>query len=109
MPIDSFATDPGVLWIRTAGADTTTLYDGTQIATDVGFEISGGTAFTQGALFEVIAHAQPTGVHAGGAALVQAASFAALQTAATGWFWEPATGGTLWIKVADQQLATVDP
>jgi alpha-D-xyloside xylohydrolase len=107
--IDSFATDPGVLWIRTAGAETLTLYDGTRIATDAGFEISGGSTFTQGALFEVIAHAQPTGVHAGADALVQAASFAALQAAATGWFWEPATGGTLWIKVANQQLATTDP
>ena len=29
--------------------------------------------------------------------LVQAPSLAALKAAGSGWFWEPATGGTLWI------------
>ncbi|MEO8844016.1 MAG: TIM-barrel domain-containing protein [Kofleriaceae bacterium] len=107
--VDSFATDPGVLWVRTAGATTSTLYDGTRITTDGGFQITAGSVYTQGALFEVIAHTQPTGVHAGATALGEAASLAALESAATGWFWEPATGGTLWIKVGSDQLATIDP
>ena len=102
---DSFATDPGVLWVRTVGGSTT-LYDGTAIA---GLEITSGSVFTQGALFEAIAQPQPSGVHVGATALVQAASLAALQTAATGWFWEPATGGTVWIKLAPGQLAVIDP
>ena len=33
----------------------------------------------------------------------------ALETAATGWFWDTANGGTLWIKVGGDQLATIDP
>ncbi|HEX7701805.1 MAG TPA: hypothetical protein VF403_13800, partial [Kofleriaceae bacterium] len=108
-PVDSFASDPGVLWVRTVSATTSTLYDGTKIDTDGGFQITAGSVYTQGALFEVIAHAQPTGVHVGATALVEAASFAALGAATNGWFWESATGGTLWIKVGSDQLATIDP
>ena len=52
--------------------------------------------FTKGALFEVIATAQPSAV----GTLTHRTSHAALEAAPDGWFWESATGGTLWIKTA---------
>jgi len=56
-----------------------------------------GAVFTKGAMFEVIAHAQPSSVPG----LTQQSSLAALEAAQSGWFWEPATGGTLWIKTSN--------
>ena len=55
-----------------------------------------GSVFTKGAMFEIIATAQPASV----GTLTQRASLAALEAAPDGWFWEPATGGTLWIEIA---------
>ena len=95
--IDSFASDAGVLYVRVAPgpASSFTVYDGTQLAQAPGsVTYTPGSVFAQGALFEVIATAQPTAV----GALMQRASLAALEAAPDGWFWEPATGGTLWIK-----------
>lgn len=102
--IDSFDTDPGILWVRVAPGATPTmfaLYDGTQLArTDTTLDYTPGTVFAHGVMFEAIATpAAPSAVTAGGVALAQAASLAALQTAGSGWFWESATGGTLWILV----------
>ncbi|MBZ0231578.1 MAG: hypothetical protein K8M05_04455, partial [Deltaproteobacteria bacterium] len=61
--------------------------------------------YTQGAVVEVIAQARPSAVTAGASALAERASLAELDAAADGWCWESATGGTLWIKVA--QGATI--
>jgi hypothetical protein len=49
----------------------------------------------------------PASVHANGMLLVQAASLAALAAAGSGWFWEAATGGTLWILVPGAATITV--
>jgi len=43
-----------VLWVRTAGPSTSPLYDGTRVTTEGGFQITAGTVYTQGALFEAI-------------------------------------------------------
>jgi alpha-D-xyloside xylohydrolase len=111
--IESFATDPGVLWVRATSdpqAAAATVYDGTQLSAAAGaYHYLPGSVFAQGVLFEVIASAQPSGVHDAAGPLVQAASLAALQAAGSGWFWEPATGGTLWIALAGAGVATVDP
>jgi alpha-D-xyloside xylohydrolase len=109
--IESFANDPGVLWVRaTAATAQATVYDGTQLAaTATTFQYTPGSVFGEGAMFEVIASAQPSGVHDAGGPLAQAASLAALKTAGSGWFWEPATGGTLWILLPALGTATVDP
>ncbi|HTR56204.1 MAG TPA: TIM-barrel domain-containing protein [Kofleriaceae bacterium] len=110
--IDSFATDPGVLWVRVApGAAATQLavYDGTQLAQQAGtVSYMPGTVYTEGALFEVIATpTAPTQVTANGTALAQQASLAALKAAGTGWFHDPsATGATLWIEVAGAASVT---
>ncbi|MEP6859682.1 MAG: TIM-barrel domain-containing protein [Deltaproteobacteria bacterium] len=109
--IESFANDPGVLWVRASNdAAQATIYDGTELtATATTFHYTPGSVFTAGVMFEVIASAQPLGVHDAGGVLAQTASLAALKTAGSGWFWEPATGGTLWILLPGMGTATVDP
>src|SRR5262249_29917301 len=94
-PIDSFATDPGVLFVRIAPgpASTFAVYDGTKLAqAPNGLQYAPGTVFGKGAMFEVIATAMPASVRNGSTTLAQQASFAALKAATSGWFWEPATG-----------------
>lgn len=96
--IDSFASDAGVLYVRVAPGPSSsfTVYDGTRLAQAPGtVTYTPGAVFTEGALFEVIATANPASV----GSLVPQASLAALEAAPSGWFWEPATGGTLWIKI----------
>ena len=100
--IDSFAADPGVLWVRVAPgpASTFTVYDGTKLGQGPGtLSYAPGSVFARGALFEAIATAKPASVHDGATALVEQPSLAALKAATSGWFWDAATGGTLWIAV----------
>ncbi len=115
--IESYASDPGVLSVRVAPGPTETrftMYDGTAItqrataaSLALGFSPGPSAVFIRGALFEVIATtAAPTTVSDGAAPLTQRASLAALRLAADGWFWEAATGGTLWIKVAAAATVT---
>ena len=106
--IDSFASDPGILWVRMAPGDEATaftLYDGGVIEQKThGAEITfePGTKFTKGALFEIIARTdKPISIrNAMGMLMTERGSRAALDATADGWFWDPAPGGTLWIKVA---------
>jgi hypothetical protein len=51
--------------------------------------------FTKGAMFEMIGISEVVSL----ANLPQRSSLAELEASPDGWFWEPATGGTLWIKV----------
>ena len=112
-PIDSSANAPGVLWVRVAPGPTRTtftVYDGTKLAQTGGTALTytAGTLFTAGALFEVIATpSAPASVHDGATVLQQRGSLMALKQATDGWFWEAATGGTLWIKVAGSSSITV--
>jgi alpha-D-xyloside xylohydrolase len=97
--IDSFDTDAGILWARISpGADGHfAVYDNTQLdQTTRNVSYAPGSVFTKGALFEVIATPMPASLPA----LTQYTSRAALLAAGSGWFWEPATGGTLWILVS---------
>ena len=102
--VDSFASDAGILWVRTApGSGSFTVYDGTQLARGTAsLTYTPGNVFVKGALFESIATAMPSSV----AGLTQHASLAELQSAGSGWFWEPATGGTLWILVSGAATIT---
>ncbi len=105
--VDSFATDPGALFVRVAPAPNATatfsVYDGTVVdaawngATTLA--IHPGTVFQQGATFELIATAAVHSVTLDGAPLTQTTDTSALATASQGWTWEAATGGTLWMKV----------
>jgi alpha-D-xyloside xylohydrolase len=105
---DSFATSAGILTARVAPgpASSFTVYDGTELAQAPGtLAYTPGTVFAQGARFELIATPMPASVHANGVVLPQAQSLAALD--GSGWFWEPATGGTLWILVPGAATITV--
>ncbi len=125
--VDSFGNDTGILVVRVApGGNLTTfrLFDGgvlTAIApggtvigdTDTSLTYDPGMTprFTHGALFEVIAvAAAPSRVLDGSTALTERASYAALQAAVDGWFYDgAATGGTLWIKVSAAVTLTISP
>jgi alpha-D-xyloside xylohydrolase len=110
--VDSFATDPGVLWVRVAPGATGAfaVYDGTQLAQQgATVTYAPGSVFAKGALFERIATAMPTSVSTAAGPLAPQTSRAALLSAGSGWFWEPATGGTLWILVPGAATATVMP
>ena len=115
LTIDSFATDPGALWVRVAPgpqATTFTVYDGTTITQQNGTSLSltPGSVFTEGAVFELIATAMPTMVHDGATMLAAAATLADLQAPASapGWFWEASTGGTLWIKTGAAATISIE-
>jgi alpha-D-xyloside xylohydrolase len=118
--IDSFAADAGILTVRVAPASTPTsftVHDGaevTQVDTagvlGLGFTPATGAdaVYAQGVLFEVITvAASPTTVINGATPLPARASKSELDAAADGWFWEAATGGTLWIKVPGAATITV--
>lgn len=105
--VDSYATTPGVLYARVAAgaAADFTLFDGSVLhaekaAGKVSLGVQAGAEFRYGAMFEVIAvGAAPKGVTADGAALEEAASLDALENAASGWYYDPAVGGTLFVRV----------
>ncbi|HEY8041035.1 MAG TPA: TIM-barrel domain-containing protein [Polyangiaceae bacterium] len=114
--VDSFATDPGALFVRLApGAGATSsfvVYDGAKVdaswsSDGATFAVGDGAVFHQGATLEAIATARPQAVTLDGAPLAQVADTTALASATQGWTWEAATGGTLWIKVPGGQRSVV--
>lgn len=104
--IDSFADGAGVLSVRVfpGAPGAFTVYDGTELeaeadATTMRLSARAGSVFAEGVLFEAIASgAAPLGVSASGRALAEVA-LEALSEVDSGWAWEEATGGTLWVKV----------
>ena len=63
---------------------------------------SGGQTFVSGAVLEILrAEAVPESVTRNDTALQRYDTLAALEAATDGWFWEPAMGGRLWVKVPD--------
>jgi alpha-D-xyloside xylohydrolase len=114
--VESYANDPGILVVRTApgaGQPPFVMFDGTTIESDgrpTILKLTPGTKFTKGVLFEIIAHGQaPTAVNdSSTGAVTPRASFAALQGATEGWFYDAAaTGGTLWIKSPGAATLTI--
>lgn len=109
--VDSFAEDPGALYVRVvaaAQASEFTVYDGTALTQQLGdaaltLAIAPGEVFTQGAWFEVIAAPEVVAVLDGDEALAQLDSLAALAKAERGWARDKALGGTLAIKVGPGQ------
>ncbi|MBS2029397.1 MAG: glycoside hydrolase family 31 protein [Deltaproteobacteria bacterium] len=114
--VESYANDSGILFVRVAPsptASTFTVFDGTQLSQQLagdgqhlGFTPSVSGVFAEGVIFEVIATAQPTSVVNGGASLTRLASVDALR-ARDGWFWESATGGTLWVRASHGPVTLV--
>lgn len=113
--VDSYANDAGVLYVRVVpgpSASTFTLFDGTEIGqTPIsgGNAVSfhGGATFISGAVLEILrVPVVPQVVTRNGTELNGYETLAALEAASDGWFWDPALGGTLWVKVpnGDQQV-----
>ena len=114
--VESYANDAGILFVRVApssSATSFTVFDGTQLSQQLasdgqhlGVALDANGIFTEGVIFEVIGTTQPSSVANQGAALQQLASTSALRTQ-DGWFWEPATGGTLWIRASEGAASIV--
>jgi hypothetical protein len=85
-----------------------TIFTQQQMGNMVALSFSMGTRYSGAALFELIATpAPPAMVTGNGSALTQRASKQDLELNGEGWFWEPATGGTLWIYVTGGATITV--
>ena len=110
--IDSLADGAGVLSVRVFAGDGSvfTLYDGTELEASADAEAlhlsaRAGSVFAGGVLFEAIASGPaPASVTADGRALAEVA-VDALSEVDSGWAWEEATGGTLWVKVGPGEHA----
>ena len=107
--VDSYATTPGVLYVRIfAGPESSfTLFDGAKITqkadgNTITLGSTDGSEFKYGVQFELVAFGanKPSGVKDGSAALSEAASLAALETAGSGWYFDAAKGGVLYVRVA---------
>lgn len=103
--IDSYATDPGVLWARlTPGPKSAfTVFDGSKVEqadVDGALTVSWteGSEFTKGAMIESIATPRPTTVTLDGATLSEGADQDGLPVTG-GWSWTDDAGGTLSIRV----------
>lgn len=105
--IDSYATTPGILWVRVVpgAASTFTVFDGVALTQAKGAGVialtsKDGGEFKGGVVFEVVAvGAKPSGVTEGGGALVEVADAAALDRATSGWTYTSDVGGTALVKV----------
>lgn len=106
--VDSYATTPGVLYARiAAGAKATfRVFDDTELtaeraAGELSLGVAEGTEFKSGTMFEAVSiGAAPSAVSADGQPLSAAASLAELEAAQEGYFHDPASKGTLFVKVA---------
>jgi len=112
--VDSYANDAGVLYVRIVPSESASafvLFDGARLAQapiaggaagGVAIDFHGGQTFVSGALLEILrAEAVPDSVTRNDTAVHQYDTLAALEAATDGWFWEPAMGGRLWVKVPD--------
>lgn len=106
--VDSFARDPGVLWVRMVPGRPRRfeLWDHSSIERSPAGAISvaSGSVFTSGFVLESIVTPEPRDVvvedgTAPARTLARRSSLEALQGAADGWAWDAASRGTLWIKV----------
>lgn len=106
--VDSYATTPGVLYPRLVPgpASSFTLFDGTELGQEQTAErltlsAQSGREFRAGALFEVLAYgSKPSAVSEGSTALSEKSSLGELEAAESGWFFDPARHGSLYVKVA---------
>ena len=112
--VDSYATDPGVLWARVAPgpASTFAVFDGAELSQErgAGGEVKlsavDGSEFTKGVMFEVIAMGnKPSSVMEGNVSLAEAASLAELEALPSGWAHAPEAGGTVYVKTAPGKMA----
>ena len=104
--VDSFARDPGVLWVRTVPGRPRRfdLYDKTRIerTNDGSIELTSGELFTQGFVIESIATPAPREIvsedDAGKTTVLPVLSAPAFAAAVEGWTWDASRRGTLLVK-----------
>ncbi|MEQ1504365.1 MAG: TIM-barrel domain-containing protein [Myxococcota bacterium] len=113
--VDSYATDPGLLWARVFPGPTSsfTLFDGSRIdqqldggVVTVGF--TAGAELSEGLVVELIGVPEPGAVAIDGVAIdpVDAGGDPAVDG---GWRWTEAIGGTLTVRIGPGQAVTVGP
>jgi alpha-D-xyloside xylohydrolase len=99
--VDSYARDPGVLWVRIAPgpARRFELWDGTSIARDDtgAIKVESGSTFSRGFVLELIATPEPAEVQRDGVVV----------TKNQGWTWEAAASGTLRIELSGSGVVRV--
>ncbi|MHB8873273.1 MAG: TIM-barrel domain-containing protein [Myxococcaceae bacterium] len=107
-PVESYATDPGVLYVRLAmGKEPSSgfeLFDGSHIAVNhlsTGTQVTwrNGKTFKAGAILEILRAPVPQSVGLDSTGLAELAGPGALEAAGEGWAWEAAMGGTLWVRI----------
>lgn len=107
--VDSFDTDAGVLYpvVHPGPASSFVLYDGGLLSQEragdvLRLEYRDGGEFRQGALFSIMAFGDrpPGSVKDNGADLLTRADLAELETSPSGYWFEPARGGVLHVKVS---------
>jgi alpha-D-xyloside xylohydrolase len=105
--IESFARDPGQLWVRIAPGRPRRfeLWDSSSIerGPEGAIRVVSGSVFTTGFVLESLVTPEPRDVSreddAGSRALERRASLDVLTASPDGWAWDAAKRGTLWIKV----------
>ena len=106
--VDSYATTPGVLWVRVAPGTRAEfeIFDGARVfqeesegAIELGY--APGAEFAHGALFEVVPVTESvTSVDLDTEELVMRASLSELEQSEDGWYQETGEGpGRLWVKL----------
>ncbi|NMB73801.1 MAG: glycoside hydrolase family 31 protein [Myxococcales bacterium] len=105
---DSFDADAGVLYavVHPGPASRFVLYDGCLLSQEragdlIRLEYSNGSEFRQGVLFSLMnfGGSPPRSVKEGGVELLARADLAALEASPSGYWYEPARGGILHVKV----------
>lgn len=102
--VESFANDPGVLWVRIVPGPPSTfpMFDGTRLAraSDGSIELAPGRVFDKGFMLEMIAMREPREVLRNGGPLARATVLDAVRE---GWSWEDVRGGTLFVKLEGER------
>jgi alpha-D-xyloside xylohydrolase len=106
--VDSFADDPGRLYVRltpSAGGGRFDVYDGTHLEQRrpdgivLTLTVAPGDTFTAGVTFEAIAAGPIVEVRDNGEPMQLRDDLAGLEAAGDGWFATTDVGGTLWVAV----------
>lgn len=105
--VDSYATTPGVLWVRTAPGPEQffAVFDGTkllqrQVGPSMMLFSTNGREFKNGVIFEVIGFgSSPSFIKDNLSPLTVKTSVEELEDSTSGWFYSTDTGGTVYIKV----------
>ncbi len=105
--IDSYATDPGILWVRVfpAQASTFTLYDQTAITQEadgnhINLSIGQGEEFKDGAVFLIFGLEQePASVACNDVDAAKVGVLDDLSGQDAAWFWSSDNGGVLYVRL----------